>query len=91
MDEDAIGPPFEAVGLSQVRELAPDGDEGVLQDILGEVRVAEDPPGDPEQRVADLVHQIRERLLVAGAGSLHEVSVHRSLWRPRHGTAVYQA
>jgi hypothetical protein len=25
-----------------------------------------------------LVHQIRERLLVAGAGSLHEVSVHRA-------------
>ncbi len=59
-------------------QLPPDGHEGVLQNVLGEARIAQDASGDPEQRVADLVHQIRECRLVARARPLDEVSVHGS-------------
>ena len=38
VDEDPVGPCLEAVGLPQVRQLPPDGHEGVLQDVLGEAR-----------------------------------------------------
>ena len=90
VDEDPEGPGVEAVDVPQVRELPPDGHEGVLQDVLGETRIAQDPPGDAEERVADLVHQIRERLLVARASPLDEVSVHLPLgWRRGRVAAVY--
>ncbi len=58
VNQDPEGPCLEAVGIAEVRELAPDGQQGVLQHVLGERGVADDPPGDPQQRVADLVHQI---------------------------------
>ena len=76
MDENPECPAVEAVDIPQVRELPPDGHEGLLQDILGEPWVAQDPPGDAEERVAGLVHQVRERLLVPRARPLDEVSVH---------------
>ena len=40
---------------------------------------AEDPPGDAQERVTDMVHQLCERFLVTGAGSLHYISVHSGL------------
>ena len=43
MDEQAPDPGFEAIRVTQGRELAPDGDEGTLQGVLGEDRVAQDP------------------------------------------------
>lgn len=46
----AIGPP----DVLQVTA-PPDGHEGVLQDVLGEARIAQDPPSDPEEGGADLV------------------------------------
>jgi hypothetical protein len=48
-----------------MRELAPDGHQGVLQRVLGETRIAEDSPCNTEKCVADLVHQIGERFVVA--------------------------
>ena len=78
VDKDPVGPCLEAVWLPQVRQLPPDGHEGVLQNVLGEAGIAQDAPSDPEQRVADLVHQIRECRLVARARPLDEVSVHGS-------------
>jgi hypothetical protein len=78
-DEDSEGPGVEAVDVPQMRELPPDGDESVLQDVLGEAWISQDPPCDAEQGVADLVHQIRERLLVARLSPFDEVSVHLTL------------
>ena len=76
VDKDPVGPRLEAVRLPQMRQLPPDGHEGVLQNVLGEARIAQDASSDPEQRVADLVHQIRECRLIARARPLDEVSVH---------------
>ncbi len=41
--------------------------------------ISEDPPGDAQERVTDLVHQIGERFLIAGAGSLHHISLQETL------------
>src|SRR5439155_21485785 len=76
MDEDPKRPGIEALAVPKVRELPPDGHEGGLQDVLGKARVAQDPSGDAVQGVADLMHQIRECLLVARASPLDEVAVH---------------
>ena len=83
VDEDPMDPRLEAVRLPQVRDPAPGEDEGVLQSVLGETRVAQDPMGDGVERVADLVHQDGERLTIALAGQLDEVSIHVDLrWCP---------
>ena len=65
VDEDPVGPRLEVVGLPQMRQLPPDRDERVLQNVLGQTGIAQDPSSDPVQRVADLVHQIRECRLIA--------------------------
>ena len=60
-----MDPRLEAVRFPQVRDPAPGEDEGVLQRVLGETGVAQDPMGDRVERVADLVHQDGERLTIA--------------------------
>ena len=60
-----MDPGLEAVRLPQVRDPAPGEDEGVLQRVLGETGVAQDPMSDRVERVADLVHQDGERLTIA--------------------------
>jgi len=79
MDQDSEGPSLEAISLSQMRELPPNRHQGVLQHVLGEIGIAENPPGDAQEGVTDPVHQISERFLVAGTGSLHHVSIQRGL------------
>jgi len=79
MDEDPVDPRLEAVRVPKLRKPAPGEDEGVLQRILGESRVAQDPLGDRIQAVADLMHQDGERLSVSPSGLLDEVSIHMDL------------
>src|SRR5262249_25525579 len=83
MNEDPMDPRLEAVCVPQPRELPPGEDEGVLQRVLGETRVAQDPERDREERIADLVHQDGERLTVAPTGPFDEVSIHLDLRLPR--------
>ena len=52
VDEQAPDPGFEAIRVTQGRELAPDGDEGALQGVLGEIVVAQDPRGERIHPVA---------------------------------------
>ena len=76
--------------LPQVRELPPRRDEGVLQSVLGEIRVAQDPLSHRVQPIADLMHQDSERVAVAPTGLIDEVSIHRRLGMvPRVGRAVH--
>ena len=79
VDEDPMDPGLESVRLPQVRDPAPGEHEGVLQRVLGETRVAQDPVGDRVERIADLVHQDGERLAIAPTGLLDEVSIHLDL------------
>ena len=79
VDEQAPDPGFEAIRVTQGRELAPDGDEGALQGVLGEIVVAQDPRGERIHPVAGHVDQRRERIAIAVLGLDDEVSHHRSL------------
>ena len=71
-----MDPRLEPVGFAQVTKPAPGEHEGVLHGVLRESRVAQDPMGHRVKRVADLVHQDRERLTIAPTGPLDEVSIH---------------
>ena len=76
MDEDPMDPRFELVRIPELRESPPGEHEGVLQRVLGETRVAQDPVSNRVERVADLVHQDGERLAIPLSGPLDEVSIH---------------
>jgi hypothetical protein len=73
-----MDPRLEALRVAKMRETPPSENEGVLQRVLGEPRVAQDPEGDRVENVADLVHQDGKRLSVAPTGLLDEVSIHPS-------------
>ena len=75
VNENAMNPRLEPVNVPKFRDPAPGKDKGVLQRVLGEARVAQDPEGDRVENVADLVHQDGERLSVAPTGLLDEVSI----------------
>src|SRR5262245_61278886 len=76
MHEDAMDPRLEALRIPQLRDLAPGEDEGVLQRVLGEARVAQDALRDGVERVTDLVHQDGERLAVAAPSLFDEDPIH---------------
>ena len=89
MDEQAPDPGFEAIRVTQGRELAPDGDEGALQGVLGEIAVAQDPGGQRVHPVAGHADQRRECIAIAVLGPLDEVSHRRSLDRRHRSGATY--
>ena len=80
-----MDPRLEAIVVPQPREPSPGENEGVLQRVLGEAGVAQDPEGDRVEGVADLVHQDGEGLAISVAGPLDEVSIHLDLRLPRPG------
>ena len=86
--EDPMDPCFEFVGIPEPGQSPPGEHEGVLQRVLGETRVAQDPVGTRVERVADLVHQDGERLAISLPGLFDEVSIHP---RPPVATATMAA
>ncbi len=75
VNEDPMDPRLEAICITEMREPPPGENEGTLQRVLGETAVAQDPVRDGVEDVTDLVHQDGERLAVAAAGPLDEVSI----------------
>ena len=75
-DDDPVRPGVEAVRVAQPRQLVPDRDQGLLQRILGQVVVAQDPVGGGEQAAGRQAHQRLEGLLVATRRSCYEVTLH---------------
>ena len=78
-----MDPGLEPIRLPQMRDPAPGEDEGVLQRVFGEGRVAQDPLGDRVERITDLVHQDGECFAVSPTGLLDQVSIHLGLRSPR--------
>jgi hypothetical protein len=72
----AIQPGVPRVGVPKRADVPPGEDQRVLDRILGAVTVAEDQVGDAMQPGIRGSHQDRERLVVAGLGSLDERSLH---------------
>ena len=65
-DDDAVVSGLEPVGVAQPRQLVPDGHERLLQGVLGETVVAQDPVRDGEQPPGRQPSQGLEGLLIAG-------------------------
>jgi nitroreductase len=85
VDEEHPEPGLESIGVPEGRELAPGGDEGALQRVLGEVGVAQDPRRDRVHPVAGLADQPPERFAVAPHRPLDGVS---HAWPPPCRTGV---
>ena len=90
VDEDSMDPRLEVLRLPQVRDPAPGEHESVLQRVLGQTRVAQDPVSHRVELIADLVHQDGERLTIAPTGLLDEVSIHHRPPVAAPGGADYQ-
>jgi hypothetical protein len=74
MDEQAADPGVEPIRVAQPRKLTPGGGEGVLQGVLGEMGIAQDPRRDRVQPVAGLRDQVPECLAIAAHRPLDDLS-----------------
>ena len=83
VDEHAVHPRLEAVRVAELRQLAPRGDERVLEGVVGEVRVPEHPERDRVQPVGGLPDEGRKCVAIPAPRLLDEVSIHLGLRRPR--------
>ena len=83
-----MDPGLETVRISKLGQPAPGEHEGVLQRVLGEIRIAQDPIGDRVERIADLMHQDGKRLTIGPTGPLDQVSVHLDLRNQRSRMAA---
>ena len=76
----AVQPVVERRGITQPRQAAPCPDQGLLDGVLGQLRVAKDEAGRGIQARAGLADELREGVPVASARSPHEFrSVNRRL------------
>ena len=85
VDQQAVEPGVEAVGIAQAGDVRPGGDERLLGRILGLRLVAEDQPGDDVEPADRDARQLSERIVIARHRPLHEIPLHRaSRWaRPQ--------
>ena len=74
--EDSVQPPVEALDVPQLGQLAPAADEGLLDGVLGEVRVAEDESGDRVEAVDLAGSELPEGFPIPAPRSFDEVLPH---------------
>jgi hypothetical protein len=77
VDEEAMEPGVEPIGVAQTPKIAPGPDQGVLDGILCGIPVAEDPPRDRVQAVVCRNREGLEGLVVASLCALDELGRHR--------------
>ncbi len=78
-------PRLESFRITQVRKLAPRGDEGGLHRVLGEADVAQDPIRDRQAPIAGHLRQGTEGLTVPMSRAVDERFEHEA---PPHGTSL---
>jgi hypothetical protein len=78
MNQHPIGPGVEAPGIAQLRQPAPDLDEGGLRRILGQVTITQDPIGDLFEPATAGLRDSCERDLIPPLRSHDESGVHAS-------------
>ena len=79
MDQNPSCPSLESIDVAQVRQLLPGRDQRVLQRVLRGGRLAQDPIGDREERIADIAYESGERLSVTTSGKPDIGRVHTDL------------
>ncbi len=78
-DEEPIRPRLEPFRVAKLREPLPDGQQGLLRGVLGQVGVAQDPVRDRQERGRHGGGQAGERLPVSTLSATHELDVHAFL------------
>src|SRR6188768_4049210 len=68
----AVQPVVERLGIAQPRQAAPCPDQGLLDGVLGQFRVAQDEAGRGIQARAGRADELGEGVPVASPGSIHE-------------------
>jgi hypothetical protein len=76
IDEQAVQPGVEPIGIAQAGQLSPGLDEGFLDGVLGKWEVAEHEARDPEEAVSGRDREDLEGLVVTALGRLDECSRH---------------
>jgi hypothetical protein len=77
-DEDPAKPALEPIDVAEPWQIAPHGNERLLERIVGAVRVAKDPLGEREHAVAVRPGEGREGVTIALLCADDEVSIHPS-------------
>ena len=77
VDQQALEPGVEAVGVAQAADVAPGADEALLDRVLAAVGVAQDPMRQREEPVVGGAREHVERLVVAALCPLDQVTLHR--------------
>ncbi len=81
--EEPVRPGIKARWVAELRQVLPDAQQRLLGRILGQVEVAQDPPGDSQEPVCDLGGDEGVRPLVTALSLDHEIRIHVS---PHDGT-----
>ena len=84
-------PGVEPIGLAEPRELAPGRDERLLDGVLGQADVTQDPMRDGEQPICRATGEGGEGLLVPSTSRQDERLVHACLSTSRPGWALRQS
>ena len=79
VNKDPMDPGLETVWVSKLGQAAPGKHEGVLQRVLRESRIAQNPKCDRVERIADLMHQDGKRFTIGLTGLFDKLSVHLDL------------
>ena len=89
VDQQAMQPGIEAVGIAERGQITPGPDECVLHGVLGLFDIPEHEPRGPIQTGDRGACQLGEGVMIALPRSLHEVSLHHAprRWRDHHGRA----
>ena len=83
VDEQAVDPGVEPVGIPKRGQITPGADEGVLHRVLGLLEIPKDEPGGGIQAGDRGACQRGEGVMIAVPRSLHEFSLHLAPWRRR--------
>lgn len=79
MHQDPVDPRIEALDVAETRQLSPGDHECLLDGILRQPEVAQDPVRDRQELITSRTCQAGERLFVSGSRSLDEGKLHPRL------------
>jgi len=75
-DQDPGRPRLEPLRIAKAGQLAPGNDQGLLDRVVGEIDVPEDPSRGPEQPVGMGAHEDGEGVPITALSQFHEVAIH---------------
>ena len=90
VDQQAMEPGLEAVGVAQASQTSPGGHEGFLCGVLGSAVISQDQPGHDVEPIDRDARQLSERVVIARHRPFHEIPLHRGSRLARPGWSRYR-